>query len=1238
MPAQVKIINSVNKFLSQNDSSLKLNEGGVCGGLASVYIRYCLDGRKSEFFRLSRLLVNPPKEYHYGSGHELDYFIRDIEIEFNRIKYSRGMSYQGDLEHSVLIKGKPIKKEFTLGLVTTEDSWAKILGGIRHNGRACYVRSHNHAIAISFNNNQFEVYDPNYDEDAPKSESEKQENTKYFATAKQVIDELNQQFGYPHDGLTGLGIHVYADPEDKQAVNYPNKKEMLAKELDAPKKLENKLGIVNKDWTYNSLFFATFINDIDTIEHLFNKDAVTTKGMGYLMLMPSNDHFAKSYFNHCTTQQDKLEMISWALWAGNAGLFANFLVEYEKTYLHNSPKEKEAFKKYIENKAYFLTLAAGSGSSACLQQVIDLYKKYGVDQTKFPNTQVGKLIDKLTKKGDLKSMEVFAAYIKLPKEQVRQAIFSAAKIDKRSALQFWLEQWKKTGQTTSEHLSKELVEVVTPMNFELLLKAGFTIHSSVTADLLNRRNIQLFRTWAKSNQWKELIEQIEGNTYAPEKIDLYHKEQGVSLLHVLSRFKLNKLIIQNFPEDASIDQIELGLKIACETGNMDLVVYLSKNGFHLEMKYLIDLLKHALDTKNTEVVRAVLASNIDHAEFFNNKDLIKRLIAFGEHQFVKKAWGSLSEEQQSSVMHDALTQKNDALIQFISKEKVSGEKLVYAYLKTLLEADKELFYPYCVRLADSLNPSALSRLLVELTEEYEKQLLFRTTRDNPREDREYRDTIRAEIEYLVRFLKYTIRHHNHHDLAEKLAGQVALTSEEQFELFAEANQKGDMTVVEFLTSNYPFILKNKDILFRLEEAGHYKVLNKILMTERALSPNVYIQLLKRAVAKRKEDLVSTLSEYANSAYKVEGSALYEALAQSNVEGILLLIKHNARLNGYPLPNLLFRLAVKQENTKLLEILMAHLDFIPYFNEHIVDNIQEAFSYGSSASIIYLFKTVTHERYFDEFMKYAFEHDDLNLFRELQSEPKYKALSALELFKTACQYKSQRIANELLKAPIQFDDQREMDKMLDSLFGVSNESRVGANDIYEIVYKKALPRLYEFSKQQKYRPFASLHQSITEVVMDPKFKTTGLLRHNLLRRALDDHDAEKVNQFMQQLEEKPKLDQSGLKVFSENLGNNLMINVLFEHYPISDVLEEALIEKNWKLIIGLLKDRQGSEIKQETLEHLKSAQTFILQELILDAQQRFREDPRHSLNRLLSEDCPLALAQILKGKRKKSKMQ
>ncbi|KTD77187.1 hypothetical protein [Legionella waltersii] len=1233
MPAQTKIINSVNKLLSQKDSSLKLNEGGVCGGLASVYIRYCLEGRKSDFFMLSRLLVNPPKDYHYGSGHELDYFIRDIEIEFNRRKYSRGMSYQGDLEDSVLIKGKPIKKEFTLGLVTTKNSWAKILEGIRHNGRACYFRSHNHAIAVEFNNNQFEIFDPNYNEDDPESESPKQANTKSFATAKEVIDELNRQFHYPQDELTGLGIHVYADPEDKQVVTYPNKKQLLANELDTPKKLENKLGVVSKDWTYNSLFFATCINDVDTIEHLFKKEVISTKDMAHLMLMPSNDPFAKSYFKDCKAQNDKLSMMAWALWAGNAALFASFLLDYEKTYLQNSPNEKETFKKYIGNNAYFLSLAAGSGSSDCLQQVINLYKKYGVDSSQFKTTQVGKILGKLTKHGDSKCMEVFATYIKLPKEQLRQAILSAATIDKRSALQFWLGQWKMLGQTTPELLSKQLVEVVTPMNFELLLQAGFTIHSSVTADLLNRRNIQLFRTWAKSTPWKEIIEQIDSNTYVPENIDLFHNEQGISLLHVLSRFKLNKLIKDNFPENAEIDQIELGLKIACETGNRDLVISLSKKGFRLEMSYQINLLKQALDSKNTEVVRAVLASNIDFTEFFNNKDLIKQLIASGEYEFVKKAWGSLSWEQKSSAMTDALSEKNNDLLQFISREKVSGEALVYQYLMTLIKADKESYYPYCVRLAEALSPPTLSRLLVELTQEYEQKLLFRTTRDNPREDRAYKEEIRTEIGHLIHFLQYTIRNHNLHDFAAKLASQVTLTADEQFELFVEANQKGDMKVVEFLISIYPYILQNKDILFRLEEAGHYKVLNKILMTGRSLSPDVYIQLLKRAVAKRNEDLISTLSEYANSAYKIQGSALYQALEEGNVEGILLLIKHGARLNSYPLPNLLFRLAIKQGNTQLLEVIMVHPDFIPYFNEHIVDNIHEAFIDGSSASVTYLFKTVTHELYFEEFMKYAFEHDDLNLFRELQSEPSYKSLSAMQLFKTACQHQSQRIANEILKTPIRFDDRRDMDKMLDSLFGISNESSVGANDIYDIVYKKTLHRLYEFMRDQRYRPFASLHQSIKEVLDDENLKRKGLLRNNLLRRALDDKDPEKVNQFMLQLVEKPKLDKSSLKVFSDNLDNALMINVLFEHYSISDVLEEALIDKNWKLIIGLLKERRGTEIREETLEHLKSAQTSLLQALIVDAQQRFREDPRHYLNQLVSENCPLALAQILKEKKK-----
>src|SRR5688572_7948253 len=136
MPVQTQIIDSVNKILSRNNTSLKLNEGGVCGGIASLYVKYTLGGKKQEFFQLSKKLALLPENYQVGQDIILDKFITEIEIEFNRFNYTKGQSYQGDMENAVFIDGKPIRKEFSLGLVESKANWATILEQIKNEGRA----------------------------------------------------------------------------------------------------------------------------------------------------------------------------------------------------------------------------------------------------------------------------------------------------------------------------------------------------------------------------------------------------------------------------------------------------------------------------------------------------------------------------------------------------------------------------------------------------------------------------------------------------------------------------------------------------------------------------------------------------------------------------------------------------------------------------------------------------------------------------------------------------------------------------------------------------------------------------------------------------------------------------------------------------------------------------------------------------------------------------------------------
>ena len=51
MPSQGKIINAVNYCLKQRANiDFQLNEGGVCAGLAGLYVKYALENKINRFF------------------------------------------------------------------------------------------------------------------------------------------------------------------------------------------------------------------------------------------------------------------------------------------------------------------------------------------------------------------------------------------------------------------------------------------------------------------------------------------------------------------------------------------------------------------------------------------------------------------------------------------------------------------------------------------------------------------------------------------------------------------------------------------------------------------------------------------------------------------------------------------------------------------------------------------------------------------------------------------------------------------------------------------------------------------------------------------------------------------------------------------------------------------------------------------------------------------------------------
>ncbi|KTD66202.1 hypothetical protein [Legionella spiritensis] len=1237
MPAQIKIINEVNRFLSQEDAPILLNTEGICAGLAVVYIKYRLEGKKDEFFRLCRQLASLPPHYKFSEGDKLALFIRDIEIAFNTTKYTKGKAYQGELENQVFIDGKPIKREFDIGLVESKEQWAKIFAQMSNEGRSYYIQSPNHAIAVTCVNGQYEIYDPNYDEDQDVADEDDKSNIKLFSTATDLIDELARQFGYCKNNLAGFSIHAYAHPDDRQKTSYPDKKAIFATSLNGAQAFQRKLSMRNDNRNYNSFNFACDARDVETIHYIVEKDSsLTQQELLPLLLREANNAIVWEQYRKSDKSGKRL-FLSSALYAGNQSLFIRMLSDYQDLIKHSS-YEQHVFKNYLTEEFYFLVIASKAYGSPSFKQVLDLYHEYGIDLSGLPLSIINTIVTELTRTGSQEALQLFADHMPLLSEAtIRLAVETAVLEDRHGALTFWLEKLPEM-PLKNNYLSKLILQKSSLYSFELLLKKGFNIHSTSLRELLKRKNPEFFELWLAYHTdscWVEFVKKMRSGNLE-DRIDLFQKKEGLSAFQILTRYQLNDVIRDNWRTLHSEPLDDDALLFACECSNKDMVAFLTEKGYVISTEPQLRLLQQAVEVNDCDQITAILTSSIRCDEFFTkeNEKLIGNLIKRGHYQFITRNWHAIEPEQQKKYLGFALHYDNQSLYKSVIND-AHGKSFCMAYIQEQLAAIKKnrparLIMDKIIKLSDALDEISFNQLFTEETSTYRSKISEHIPGENLEEDTLFYQETRKEIAHLVTLHHYSLSR-QYLRFADRIKFFAPLTLEEQYRTFTRTYRQAGS--IAHLLHQYPAVAKNQAIYFRLENDKEYGLLALLLAEERCLDPEIYRQLLHHAVEREDEKIIAILRDYIDIAHKPEGLPLYKALAQGNIAGSIFLLRHGASYVGRsPLAQKLLWTAVQQDDVALLKTALQNPGFKEFFYQQFEGNSELIFKLGKPAVVLFISEMVFRDQDFPSYLHCALAADDLDLFRKLQSQPQFIKLDKKELFHQACASKALNIANEVLATPLRFDDQKALHQKLDQLF-----DGLEARAIYEKVYKeKKLVRLYEFVKREKYRPFASLHASIEEFIFDPRLSrislaqtSSGVLRNRLIANALDEADHEVLKALYEQSESKPELN---IDLFAENLAKPLVLRVLLEHYPLDQVLAAALEHHQWPTIVALLKDSHTKDIDEELLRTLQQQDQAIMDALIEDAMNHLQDDPRHQLNTLLCKNCPLALSVILAGKK------
>ena len=198
---QSTIIENLNAYFQWHNLPIAMNKSGICNGLASVYVKYALQGLEEKFLQILQCIADEtspallPKE-------EVNQFVREVLLSFHPEIFDKKLSQRNSIE-ALSINHLQLKDSFNLALTASNNHWEAVLQTIDlQEDEVMLLKSINHTVSVSKKGNQYIIYDPNYES-----------GVKTFSNEKELLLELHQPvFRYDEESL-GMELFVIRHPE-----------------------------------------------------------------------------------------------------------------------------------------------------------------------------------------------------------------------------------------------------------------------------------------------------------------------------------------------------------------------------------------------------------------------------------------------------------------------------------------------------------------------------------------------------------------------------------------------------------------------------------------------------------------------------------------------------------------------------------------------------------------------------------------------------------------------------------------------------------------------------------------------------------------------------------------------------------------------------------------------------------------------------------------------------------------
>lgn len=892
MPRQSKIINIVNRCLKQKTKiDFEFNKGGVCGGLAGLYVKYALENKTNLFFNVLERLSKLPPDYQLGDDPSIDDVIIQIEKVFNPKAYSNYQIGQEDLEKILSINNMPIINEFNFGLITEDNRWENILQNITRNNRAYSIMSTNHAIAVSYKNGKYSIYDPNY-----------HQKTKEFVSAKEVIQELKKCFNYTSE-LNGLHIRVFAHPKATPE-SYPDHTELhpLAF-LNLADKIRT---IMIKKNQHQSLEFAASARDIKTLVYLMDQKVINWYIVAQECLFPEFNNLLIKHPPFSELKKIILTSISVNLMAGNVNTVKNLIDHYKQTFI--SADDQKILKMKLQGLFNNLggTQLGVMKYEANYSSLLKLCEEFALATN--VNAQINinhlKLLSLFAEESNQEQVALFLNT--LTPEQVILQIQTAALFNQHHILNVLINQLKKSNinpQLFPTIFTEQMIKTINAPTLKILLENGFLVNTKEPNLIINcteRNDKTIFELFARafSEQLKQsnMWEQIDTHSYT--SLDLTTMIGPVLLINTLIFLKKNEHIKNAWKEGIPEDIIKSALITAIIAGNTEISSFLQKKlhstSASLEEDTVSSIYKKALIDKDLTILATLAALN------FN---------IFTVTEDIKKIMFLCNNNNDYSVIELALPKASPPM-----KQKILQTALKFN-AKTILELcaalDPQMFNQFLNHWVNQESSSTRDNYLLDLNATIK---LLPTDTLNPKLNETKQKA----------FFNYCF-HHKLFALAGTFSSSIKWTPSELAQLLADLIKSKKEEATLQLLQNYPQLMEDPTLLNTLIQNNCLKPIALLLTPEIKFSPDQYEEIFITALTNDDKNLIEKLLAQGKitpeTKLKTPLAELLESVITKGNESVLEPFINSNLDYGLNFKHLFF-FCCKQKQTAIANLLLA----------------------------------------------------------------------------------------------------------------------------------------------------------------------------------------------------------------------------------------------------------------------------------------------------------------------------